>query len=93
MTNRPRTRHECSREGCTSTYSEPMRRKGLTHCSELCCVLDQALDSLISKLQAEDHPTVEEHLTSAYTSLVEAADLISESQASMIQSRLAKSKT
>ncbi|MHC6213873.1 hypothetical protein [Rhodococcus ruber] len=71
-------RYPCQRESCAGTYSEDMHRNGLRYCSALCNRVDGELDSVIHLIQTTDDPDTEDRLTDAYTTLVEAADLLTE---------------
>ncbi len=85
-------RHECSREGCTITYSHKMHQHGFRHCSRLCLDVNRELDRVISRLQETENPIAQEALTLAYTTLVEIADHTSTYQEAMRLARLAESK-
>lgn len=85
-------RHECSREGCSITYSHRMYKRGWRHCSALCFDVNRELDRVISRLQETENPLTQEALTLAYTTLVEIADHTSTYQEAMRLARLAEAK-
>lgn len=85
---RTKTRHDCSRDGCTGTYSETMRRRGRNYCSAVCCYVDLELDRVIANLQEHTDTDTETHLMDAYATMVHIADLVTEYQKHL---RLARS--